>query len=149
MGTCPGYFLPFTSIGPINPKKRWDRADAKFEFERGLAKKHGVSLEGANQVLRDGKQVTVFMTSVAPTFGLNEIRVKKGDEVTLVLTNLDQVDDLCHGFCLSHYDINFGVAPNETTSVTFTADKAGVYWYYCPWFCHALHLEMRGRFIVS
>lgn len=137
------------SIEPFKPKKRWDRADAKFDAERKLAEKFGVPLEGANQVFREGNKVTVFMTSVAPTFGLNEIRVKKGDEVTLVLTNLDQVDDLCHGFCLSHYDINFGVAPNETVSATFTADKAGVYWYYCPWFCHALHLEMRGRFIVS
>ena len=89
------------------------------------------------------------MTSIAPTYGMSEIRVKQGDEVTIVVTNLDQVDDLCHGFTLSHYDINFGVAPNETVSATFKADKAGVYWYYCPWFCHALHLEMRGRFIVS
>ena len=50
---------------------------------------------------------------------------------------------------MSHHDINFGVAPNETASVTFKADTAGVFWYYCPWFCHALHLEMRGRLIVS
>ncbi|HJP30550.1 MAG: TAT-dependent nitrous-oxide reductase [Candidatus Latescibacteria bacterium] len=134
---------------PFKPKKRWDPADAKFEFERKLAAKHGVQLGAANQVIRDGSKVTVFMTSVAPAFGLTEIRVQQGDEVTLVLTNLDQVDDLCHGFCLSHHDINFGVAPSETVSTTFTADTAGVFWYYCPWFCHALHLEMRGRFIVS
>ena len=137
------------SLDPFKPKKRWDRTDAKFEPERKLAQKHGVELETTNQVIREGNKVTVFMTSVAPTFGLNEIRVKKGDEVTMVLTNLDQVDDLCHGFCLSHYDINFGIAPQETVSATFKADKAGVYWFYCPWFCHALHLEMRGRFIVS
>ena len=137
------------SLEPFKPKKRWDRPDAKFDFERKLAAKHGVDLEVDNKVLREGKKVTVFMTSVAPTFGLTEIRVNKGDEVTVVLTNVDQVEDLCHGFCLAQHDINFGVAPNETVSVTFTADKAGVYWYYCPWFCHALHLEMRGRFIVS
>ena len=137
------------SLDPFQPSKRWDRADRKFEFERKLAQKFGVPLEGANQVFREGNQVTAFMTSVAPSFGMSEIRVKQGDEITVVLTNLDQVDDLCHGFTLSHYDINFGVGPNETTSVTFKADKPGVYWYYCPWFCHALHLEMRGRLIVS
>jgi nitrous-oxide reductase len=136
------------SLEPFKTNKRWDRADRKFEFERQLAAKHGVPLE-SNQVLRVGNKVTAFMTSVAPTISPTEVRVKQGDEVTIVLTNMDQVDDLCHGFALSHHDINFGVAPNETASVTFTADKKGVYWYYCPWFCHALHLEMRGRLIVS
>jgi len=137
------------SLDPFQPSKRWDRADRKFEFERKLAQKFGVPLEGANQVFREGNKVTAFMTSVAPSYGMSEIRVKQGDEVTVVLTNLDQIDDLCHGFTVSHYDINFGVGPNETTSATFKADKPGVYWYYCPWFCHALHLEMRGRLIVS
>ena len=134
---------------PFKPKKRWDANDRKFEFERELAAKHGVQLGVDNKVIRNGNKVIAFMTSVAPTYGLNEIRVNKGDEVTVVQTNVDQVDDLAHGFCLSHYDLNFGVAPGETVSAAFTADKAGVYWYYCPWFCHALHLEMRGRLIVT
>jgi nitrous-oxide reductase len=50
---------------------------------------------------------------------------------------------------VSHHDINVGVAPQETVSVTFNVPNKGVFWYYCPWFCHALHLEMRGRLIVS
>jgi nitrous oxide reductase len=56
------------SLGPFQPKKRWDRTDAKFDFERKLAEKHGVQLEATNQVFREGNKVTVFMTSVAPTF---------------------------------------------------------------------------------
>ncbi|MBW2714062.1 MAG: multicopper oxidase domain-containing protein, partial [Deltaproteobacteria bacterium] len=127
----------------------WDPADRKFEFERGLAAKHGIQLGRVNKVFREGNKVTVFMTSVAPAFGLPRIDVKQGDEVTIVVTNMDMVEDLCHGFCLSHHDINVGIAPQETVSVTFTADQKGLFWYYCPWFCHALHLEMRGRFIVT
>ena len=138
-----------STLEPIKTKKRWDANDRKFEYERQLAASHGVQLGVDNVVKREGNKVTAFMTSVAPTFGLTEVRVNKGDELTVVLTNIDQVDDLCHGLCFSHYDVNFGVAPGETVSATFTADKAGVYWYYCPWFCHALHLEMRGRLIVT
>jgi len=100
-------------------------------------------------VFRNGKKVTVKLISQAPAFSLREFKVKKGDEVTIILTNHDKVEDLTHGFAVPKYDINFIVNPQETKSVTFIADKPGVYWCYCTHFCHALHLEMRSRMIVE
>ena len=100
-------------------------------------------------VFRNGNKVTVKLVSQAPAYSLREFKVKKGDEVTLILTNLDKVEDLTHGFAIPKYDINFIVNPQETRSVTFKADKPGVYWCYCTHFCHALHLEMRTRMIVE
>jgi nitrous-oxide reductase len=100
-------------------------------------------------VERKGKDVTVSLTANAPMYGLQEVRLKKGDKVTVIVTNHDEISDLTHGFALCNYNINFIVSPFQTKSVTFTADKPGVYWAYCTNFCHALHLEMRMRFIVE
>ena len=103
----------------------------------------------ATGVTREGKKVTVRMASIAPTYYPIEFNVKVGDEVTLILTNLDKVEDLTHGFALPEYNVQFLVNPLETKSVTFKIDKPGVFWFYCTNFCHALHLEMRGRMIVE
>ena len=101
------------------------------------------------RVERNGKKVTIYLTSQAPAFGLREWTVKRGDEVTIILTNLDKIEDLTHGLAIPKYDINFIVNPQQTQSVTFIADKPGVYWAYCTNFCHALHLEMRSRMLVE
>ena len=132
----------------INVLKVWDFNDRKFAWERKLVKSLNCEL-GQNKVIRRGNKVYAVMSSIAPSYGLSEIHAKLGDEVTIIQTNLDKVEDLTHGFCLSKHNILFGVSPMETASSTFVANKKGVFWYYCPWFCHALHLEMRGRFIVS
>jgi nitrous-oxide reductase len=98
---------------------------------------------------RKGNKVHVRLMSQAPAFSMPVIKVKKGDEVTITLTNHDKVEDLTHGCALPNYNINFIVNPQETKSVTFKADKPGAFWMYCTHFCHALHLEMRSRFLVE
>jgi nitrous-oxide reductase len=102
-----------------------------------------------SKVERKGNKVTVYLASIAPTFSLPEFKVKRGDEVTIILTNHDKVEDLTHGFGIPQYDICFIVNPQQTASVTFKADKPGVFWCYCTHFCHALHLEMRSRMVVE
>ena len=134
----------------IHPTKIQDRVGDRFDMYERWAKEDGVDLKNTNKAIRKSSNfVRVYMTSVAPKFNLEEFKVKTGDTVQVILTNLDNVEDLSHGFCMCNHDVNFLVNAQDTNSMTFQADRKGVYWYYCPWFCHALHLEMRGRMIVE
>ena len=133
----------------LHPKEVWNKDDDFFRFSKDWAAKDGVKLGEENKVVRDGDKVRVYMTAAAPAFGLDHFKVKKGDEVTVFVTNTDDVVDLAHGFTLVNYGIAIEVAPQATASITFKANNPGVHYYYCQWFCHALHMEMSGQMLVE
>ena len=112
-----------------NPKAIWDVKDAR--------------------IVRNGKNVEVYMIAARSSFEPYKIEVNKGDKVTIYLTNIEQTTDELHGFGLGEYNINVVVDPGETKTIEFVADKPGVFPYYCTNFCSALHQEMQGYFLVK
>jgi nitrous-oxide reductase len=100
-------------------------------------------------VTRSGSNVTAKVILVRSTISPTAIEVNRGDLVKVALTNIEQTTDELHGFGLLDYNINIVVDPGETKTVTFRADKPGVFPYYCTNFCSALHQEMQGYLIVK
>jgi nitrous-oxide reductase len=105
---------------------------------------------GEERVVRTGENsVSIDMTLIRSAYTPDNVEVREGDEVTLKITNVETIRDMIHGFALPDHNLNIALAPGDTKTVTFTAGKPGVYWYYCTNFCSALHLEMRGRMVVQ
>jgi nitrous-oxide reductase len=104
---------------------------------------------GEEKVVRNGNKVEVFMTCIRSKFIPEAFEVHEGDDITIHLTNVETIRDMTHGVAFPRHGVNIAVDPGQTTVVPFKAGKPGVYWYYCTWFCSALHLEMRGRMIVK
>ena len=109
---------------------------------------HAVSA-GKERIERDGTNVHVYMSVIRSHFTPDHIEVNQGDTVTLHLTSLEQAYDQVHGFAVDMYNVNVSMEPGKYEEITFTADRAGVFPFYCTEFCSALHLEMAGYLLVK
>jgi nitrous-oxide reductase len=101
------------------------------------------------RIEREGKNVHVYMTSVRSHFTPDIIRVKQGDTVHLHITNVEQAHDATHGFTIGSYNVHSSLEPGKHVDITFKADRAGTFPFYCTEFCSALHLEMAGYLLVE
>ena len=100
-------------------------------------------------VYREGGVAKVYVTMEHFKFNPSVIKVRKGERVKLVVTNVDTGVDVSHGFALQEYGINLSAGAGETMEAEFIADKAGIFTFFCSIFCGPLHLEMTGVFVVE
>lgn len=106
------------------------------------------TFSGKERVVKNGKRVHVFATVIRSHITPDTITVDEGDMVTIHVTSNEQSKDNTHGFTIDSYNIHASYEPGKTASVTFLADRPGVFPFYCTEFCSALHLEMQGYLLV-
>ncbi|MBL8732872.1 MAG: Sec-dependent nitrous-oxide reductase [Planctomycetes bacterium] len=107
------------------------------------------TVAGKERIERKADGVHVYMTAVRSHFTPDIVRVKAGDTVHLHVTNVEQAADATHGLAIGSHNVNLSLEPGKHCNVTFKADRAGVYPFYCTEFCSALHLEMAGYLLVE
>ncbi len=107
------------------------------------------TVAGQEKVERQGNRVHVFGTLIRSHITPEIVEVNQGDVVTFHLTNLERAEDETHGFTINTYGKHGSFEPGKTASLTFVADRAGAFPYYCTEFCSALHLEMEGILLVK
>jgi heme/copper-type cytochrome/quinol oxidase subunit 2 len=79
------------------------------------------------------------------SYSPSELSVNPGDIITIELVSTDVV----HGLYIDGYDISVEADPGQTTSMTFTADKAGSFRFRCNVTCGAMHPFMIGKLTVG
>jgi cytochrome c oxidase subunit 2 len=85
------------------------------------------------------------MTAKKYEFSPSSIHVKKGEHVKLLITAVDHD----HGFKLPAFDIQQDVKEGETTTIEFTADKAGTFRFACSHVCGFGHRGMKAELVVE
>ncbi len=107
--------------------------------------------EADTKVVRDGKNVHIYMTMIRSHFSPDNIEgVKVGDKVFFHITNLEQDFDVPHGFAMiGARNAELLIMPGQTRTLTWLPEKVGVWPFYCTDFCSALHQEMQGYVRVS
>jgi len=125
----------------VRYKSGWDsRTNKRSPYKTRAGREKVVKKDGVTHIYG-----TVIRSHITPEI----IEVEEGEKVSLHFTNLERAEDEVHGFALYGQNVNLSIEPGKTASATFTADKAGVYPYYCTEFCSALHLEMQGYLLVK
>ncbi len=72
--------------------------------------------------------------------------VNQGDIVVITVEALDAV----HGFYIEDYEVREdSIVPRSPRTVSFIADKAGMFRIHCSSICGALHPFMMGQLVVQ
>ena len=87
----------------------------------------------------------IHITAKNFAFTPDEITLKKGEPVVLVLSSQDRK----HGFSLRGFGIRADVNPGGSARLRFTPNKTGKFTFSCDIFCGEGHEDMTGTVVVT
>lgn len=87
----------------------------------------------------------INLTAKRFEFSPSEVRLKKGEPVTLRIASAD----VTHGLYMKALGIDVEIQPGKTTEVNFTPQVAGRFTAICDHFCGAGHAGMHMAFVVE
>lgn len=82
---------------------------------------------------------TITISASKFKFEPNEITVKKGEEVTMII----QSQDVTHGLLLKDFGVKTEIKKGQSTEVKFTPQTAGTFEGKCAHFCGKGHGSMK------
>ncbi len=82
---------------------------------------------------------TINITARRSTYNPNEITLKKGQPVVLIVKSLD----VAHGLSLPELNIDLKVKKGGSSEVKFTPEKTGDFVGHCSVFCGSGHGSMK------
>jgi cytochrome c oxidase subunit 2 len=101
-----------------------------------VSKDAGTPMRGIHEI-----QVTLRKYEFSP----GSLRVRKGEQVRLIMTAADHD----HGFKLDDFDSNQKIPKGTTVVVEFIADKDGTFQFRCSSVCGLGHRNMKGTLVVE
>lgn len=98
---------------------------------------------GANQNIREARPFDITASNFR--FSESEIRVKRGDEVKIRLSNTEGM----HNWVIDEFNAKTEtITAGQSAEVTFVADKTGTFEYYCGIGNHR-QMGMKGNLVVE
>ena len=99
----------------------------------------------SRMVAGEQSTLTIAISAERFSFSPNEITVKKGEEVKLVIKS----KDVSHGLVIQDLGVRTEVKKGQASEVKFTAESAGTYEGRCAHFCGKGHGSMIFRVHVT
>lgn len=141
-----GYFAMNVNRTALPEEKQLITPTTVLQQKEGTMELKGASSEVIGSPSADNKGVKEFIIAGSNfSFSLKEINVKKGDTVKIVFNNKDGF----HDWTLDEYNVKTKQLPaGDSETVTFVADKAGTFEYYCSVGQHRKN-GMKGNLTVE